>query len=509
MLRTGGGPLRPVWRLAYAGLIRVVAALLRLASADAVYLRGGFASGEPVYGLSDVDLVTLVRSGARCERLRRRVRRLYDALPAARPVVEVAVLASDELESACLSPFVTQPLDPATHNPLPRARFYGTRAYRQPYGPYIEGSWRLYGPNRGWRHLAGPDLLAALPASPEPYRWLWAWLELQFVWKHAFRACANPGSDHATHFCLKMIAEPTRVWLWLADGGQPAGTRRRVLEEALCRLPGEEPALRLALALFAAPTATRAPLGDALAYLCRMSARVARAVASQAARAGATSVRLSDGAGRPGRYPLVDWRARVLADRGEEQFVLAPGDPADTRRVAALARAAGASPHSALRSRDLLVFPTARGGGRPPGPVALRAIQCRASDPVSLALLDGAPAAEFPELPGWGARECAERAVLEHRAWLAAEAAREPVARQLAMLFSAARAALFAASLEAGDPWLPLTASATARALDGPGRGVVEGAYEEYEASRAGRRLPSPKAVAALQRLVAPLLGSG
>jgi hypothetical protein len=509
MLRTGTGPLRGLWGVAYAALIRVGATLLRLASADAVYLRGGFASGEPVYGLSDVDLIAVVGSPAACERLRRRVRRCYEAVPAARPVVEVVVLGGDELEHACVSPFVTHPLDPRTRTPVPQARFYGTRAYREPCGPYIEGSWRLYGPNRAWRHLAGLDPLAASPGSPAAHRWLWAWLELQFVWKHAFRACANPGSDHAAHFCTKMIAEPTRVWLWLADGGRPATTRRRVLEEALRRIPEEEPALRLALSAHAAPArATEAPLGESLAYLCRMTARVAGDLAAASRRAGATPVELSHGQHREDVFPLVDWRARVLADRHDEEFTVADGDPADARLVGALALAAGASPHRALRSGEVLVFPTALGGDPRPGPAALRSVQCPASDPVSFALVEGAPAAEFPELPGWSAAEGAQRAVLEHRAWLEAEADRDPVERRLAMLFSGARAALFAASLDAGEPRLPLTVDATVAALDGAARPVAEAAYEQHEAARSGGSPPSPSVVDAFRRVVAPRLGA-
>jgi hypothetical protein len=503
MLRTGRGPLRAVWRVAYAGLIRVVATLLRAASADAVYVRGGFAAGEPVYGLSDVDLVAVVDSRAACERLRHRVRRCYRLFPAARPVVELAVLAGDELERVCLSPFTTYPLDVDAGGPRSLARFYGTPAYREPCGPRVDGGWRLYGPHRGWRHLAGRDPVGRLPESPHAYRWLWAWLELQFLWKHAFRACANPESPHASHFCTKLIAEPTRIWLWLADGTRPAITRRGVLEEGLRRIPDEEPALRLALSLpEASAHRLHAPLAESLAYLCRMTARVADDAAAGAAGADATSVKLSDHDRRSGQFPLVDWRALVLADRHGDECVVVDGDPADPRRVGALARAAGANPHRALRSDGLLVLPTARGGG-PLSPAVLRAVQCPASDPVSFALAEGSTVADFPQLPGWNARECAERAVLEHRAWLDSEAARERSERRhVAMLFSAARAAVFAASLDAGEPRLPLTPAATVTAFDGSPRAIAEAAYEDY----ANGRPPSPSAVAAFRRVVEPLL---
>jgi hypothetical protein len=282
-----------------------------------------------------------------------------------------------------------------------------------------------------------------------------------------------------------------------------------VLEEALRRIPEEEPALRLALSLHAGPARTiQPPLAEALAYLCRMTARVAADVAAASRRAEATPVELSHGQRLEGVFPLVDWRARVVADRHDEEFTLADGHPADARRVGALALAAGASPHRALRSGDVLVFPTALGGDPRPGPAALRAVQCPASDPVSHALVAGAPAAEFPELPGWGARECAERAVLEHRAWLEAEADRDPVERRLAMLLSGARAAVFADSLDAGEPRLPLTAAATVAAFDDAHRPVAEAACEQHEAARAGGPPPSASVVDAFLRVVAPRLGA-
>jgi hypothetical protein len=154
----------------------------------------------------------------------------------------------------------------------------------------------------------------------------------------------------------------------------------------------------------------------------------------------------------------------------------------------------------------VLVFPTVLGGDPRPGPAALRAVQCPESDPVSHALVAGATAAEFPQLPGWSARECAERAVLEHRAWLEVEADRDPVQRRLAMLFSGARAAVFATSLEAGEPLLPLTAAATVAAFDGSSRVAAESAYEQYEAARAGGPPPTPSVVDAFRRVVAPRL---
>jgi hypothetical protein len=105
MLRTGRGTLRLLWCFGYATVIRAVATFLRIASAEAVYLRGSFANGEPIYGLSDVDLVAVVGADRRRDtdqvRLRGRVGRFYAGTPAARGVVEVTVLTEPELQEAC------------------------------------------------------------------------------------------------------------------------------------------------------------------------------------------------------------------------------------------------------------------------------------------------------------------------------------------------------------------------------------------------------------------------
>ncbi len=57
MVRTDRGPLRPLWRFAHEGLARWVAAYLRRGDkAMSAYLRGSLGAGEPIYGLSDIDL---------------------------------------------------------------------------------------------------------------------------------------------------------------------------------------------------------------------------------------------------------------------------------------------------------------------------------------------------------------------------------------------------------------------------------------------------------------------
>ena len=67
------------------------------------------------------------------------------------------------------------------------------------------------------------------------------------------------------------------------------------------------------------------------------------------------------------------------------------------------------------------------------------------------------------------------------------------------MLFTAARAALFLESLEAGAPELPLTAAAVARRLGDSAGGSGDLACEAFERFRAGREegLPLPQGLLA------------
>jgi hypothetical protein len=421
--------------------------------------------------------------------------------------VELAIFDHDQLEQVCLAPFMVDRRDGSG------ARFHGERTYHEPFGPRVEGGLKLYGPARHWKPLAGRDPLASLPRSPDAFRWLWSWLELQYAWKCAFRTCANPESPYAAYFCTKMVAEPARVWLWLAAGRAPPAGIDAVLQAALRAMPEEESTLRSTVALLRSlPGPAEAPVAESLALLCRVSARIAERVAEATVHAGATPVALGvDGDGDATRtYRLADWRACVLGDAFEDEFVLVDGAPDDARALAAVARSSYDGPNLALRRGSLLVFPTARGGLWPLARTALRGIQCPASDPVSFALVDGHRVAEFPELPGWSARERARRAALEHKAWLAAEDAAEPdPRRRLGMLFSAARAALFAQSVAAGEAWLPLSPAAIVAGLDGSARAVAETAHEEYEATRANGTPPSASTLAAFRRVVEPRLGAG
>ena len=61
MLRTARSPLKLLWAGLYAAVARAVALIVapRAHARTDVYLRGSLASGEPLYGLSDIDLVAV------------------------------------------------------------------------------------------------------------------------------------------------------------------------------------------------------------------------------------------------------------------------------------------------------------------------------------------------------------------------------------------------------------------------------------------------------------------
>ena len=100
ILRTSTGPLRPLWKVGYAVLRRVIAACLRRASPQTtVYVGGSFGFGEPVYGLSDLDVIAVSPDDPSAIRLR--WRRLVDRLPVLAHVArDVFVYGEDELRRA-------------------------------------------------------------------------------------------------------------------------------------------------------------------------------------------------------------------------------------------------------------------------------------------------------------------------------------------------------------------------------------------------------------------------
>lgn len=488
MLRTEQSAiLRPLWTCSHELFLRGVARALRGRERAGVYVKGTFAWGEPVFGISDIDLIVVVaepsgRSDGSRARVKENCRRLCRRFPLfALLVDQVWVYGQAELASVMLDTCLTRGLGT-------RGASAGRTSAPAPPKQLADEAWLLWRPGlvgaEEWRLLSGPDLRPPKQESSRQHQRLAAWLELQFWWRYVGPACADPGGRHVPFLCVKLVAEPTRIWLLLARG-EHVFSRRALLELALKHLPEEEAALRIALALHNdLPRSPAAPLDRVLPFLVRMSRRIARLVADEIAEEGTTQVRIlgreeasplalrgstKDHLGRATlQLPLIDWRAIVMPEGNEDRFTLVPGHPGDPKAVRRAFEAAHQHVYPALQSDELLVFPA-----RSPWHANGRAVKSPAGDPVPFALLAGAETAAFPNVPGWSARDTALRAVAEHREWLSANADDEihamsaPDARQsaLLMLFSAARAALFLESVERREPELTLTATATAERL--------------------------------------------
>jgi hypothetical protein len=299
--------------------------------------------------------------------------------------------------------------------------------------------------------------------------------------------------------CVKLVAEPARLWLWLVEGERIFG-RREVLRRALERMPEEELALRRALELERTLERRPAPpLAEVLNTLLRLSARLATRMATEVVGAGTTTVELvwegAEGVMKGPRtarlLPLVDWRACAAPARPDETLALVETDARDPSALASLAADCESIHQPVVAVDQLLVLPTASGGR-----AKLRCIQCALTDPVSLALVAGETHAVFPNVAGWSARDWARRAVAEHRAWLetpgrCSTGGHEWLAppmpstaidgRTLAMLLTAARAGLFQESLERGSATLLLTVAAIAQRL-GPIADETVGSYSDWRA---------------------------
>lgn len=535
MQRTGRGPLRPVWSLSYGLCLRGVAALLRRDCDASVYLTGTFAQDEPVFGVSDVDLVVVApvtdepAQQART-RLRERWLELCRRLPVLSFVVtEVFAYHEQELRAAASSSCLTCGID--GRSPEGATSFFGTDRLADEAGLQVRpGLW----PTRAWLLLAGSDVRPK-PVDDQESSRLLAWLELQFWWRFAFDVAVHPEGQQLHSFqipflCVKLVAEPVRILLSFVYGERVL-ERKVALERALDLFPAEEPAVRGALDLLAnLHRSPPAELADFLPSLVRLSARLAEAIAADLEGRGVTEVALiagndlagplvapaPEGIDQPARpdqrlpfRPLADWLARVRPRPQEEAFTVLDGDPCDRQQLAAAIGRYTPGMYLVLCADGLMVFPSTAPRR------LLRSVQCAGSDPVSFALASGLNGASFPRVPGWSASDCARRAVAEHRGWLqshhGASATADPgqTAEALGMLLSAARAALFLESIQDGDPQLAVTFAAAAELLasSDPGASTVAPeAYAEYrDATLEGGRVPSNRTLAELFRLVSNL----
>lgn len=510
VLRSGAGRLRPAWSAAYRAAARVAAAYLVRGEAGAsAYARGGLATGDVQPGLSDVDVAVVLPAdpaghGVAAERVRRRWERLRGAVPAVQLLVDWPRVYEDaDLRDLVGTSALTYGLEGGD------AGYFGERASLDRLRMLERPG--LHATAAGWRRLTGPERRPPEPRREEDVERIAAWLELLYWWRWAFPICLDPLRPRSAGLCVKLVAEPARIWLWLAHGERVAG-RDDALARAIVRLPEEEPALRAAQRLRRGLGAAPAPpLAEALPAMVRISERIAGLLDEESHARGWTEVRLAgELAGGAAALPLADWRALACPAGPDESLASRDGDPGDPAAVRAAALAPETGPYPALRSGGLLVLPA--------GSLLrsrLRAVKCRTSDPVSFALLDGARVARFPDAPGWSAGDTARRAVAEHRAWLHAppgswggSAAGDPPALALGRLLTAGRAALFHESVASGDPELPLTVAEAGERLvarDPEARGAVEEALGAQR-ERARTATPPPAAtVAALRRVVAGL----
>jgi predicted nucleotidyltransferase len=522
MLRTQRTPLRLAWRLAYLGVARGVVAYLRRGHPESsAYLSGSLASGDPLYGVSDIDIAVVLPDGVASSAARDAVVGRWERLRRAMPtmgelLVHVADFDQREVEMVAAAPVLTQGLKGPEDGGGVYAGRYGLHAISlaQRPGPY--------GPFAGWRLLSGRARLPAEAGWDRQALRIAAWLELQAWWSYVFAICVDPRGPRAPYLCLKMVSEPLRILVFLATG-ERWFERMPGLRRAAEVFPEHGEAIDWALALGGRlHRSPDPPLAEAVAYLIDLSAAIARRLGSELAGASDREVRLVwgsadelalEGGARQAvqpllgtsstLMPLVDWRALVRPGTPDEAFALARADPRDPAVLAAAAVASRRGPRLAMRTEDLLIVPDEQFRR-----ARLRAVQCALTDPVSLALATGQRTARFPEAAGWSAGDWARRSVDEHRAWLAPDASHSPGAT-LGLLLSAARAALLLESLDCDAPELALTAATVSRRLaerDTGSADAAEEALHAYGRWRGGGPEPRPELVAGLR---APVLRLG
>lgn len=532
LLRTQRTPLRRLVELVYRGIARTGTAYLTRGDRDAAtYVRGSLGTDDFVPGLSDIDVAVIVvddprTSGRAGDLARLRWQRLRRALPVADLLFDWPRIYDDtELRCLAAASAFTYGLDEAGEPEPRRAGYFGERSSLD--GIRMLERPGLYGATADWRPLSGTDRRPRDPERDTQDRRIAAWLELLHWWRLFFPFCADTTTPRAADLCVKLVAEPARIWLWLAYGERVAG-RADALKRALHVMPEEQESLRGAFDLQRAlPGSPETPLAELLPASVRLSSRIAALIGAKVERAGATEVRLAGDpaelvvadrpqpARPPARgarrtLPLADWRSLACPELPDEAFAPLAGDPGDPAALASAASSHPVGPYPALLADDLMVMP-----GIPLRRTRLRAIKCPAADPIPFALVAGAEIAAFPNVRGWSAADTARRAVAEHRAWLRAclgkseeGALTEAPRHKLGMLLTAARAALFLESVQGGDPELCLTVAETARRLAAPtsaARAVADEALGRYRELALHGAEPPAETISALRELVLEL----
>ena len=523
--------LRPAVLLGYRVVTRLAARYLgRGLCGASVYVAGSGASGDLAVGLSDIDLVAVL--GGRPDTVEHhrdvvlsRWRRLQRAFGPLAGGIGIAVYAESDLADEPGATALTYGL--AGRAAVPSA----SGGYLRPGRPVDDLYRRLhpgvYGPGRTWRLVDGSCRTRGDAIGSPDYRRLAAWLELQWWWRFASELSTSPHPAFASYLAFKLVAEPVRIWLWLAHGIRVNG-RLEAIEHALTLLPEEDDVLRSALTLYnRLPRAGEPPRAETLAWLLRIGDRIAALLEAEILVRDASEVSLVTGDAVLRREasealqglsscspvlrcaPLADWRSRSMPPLADEALVAVDIDVADPVALGGLSEHAVVGLQPAVRTERLLVLPGDAFSDR----VLMRSIQFAGSDPVSFALLDGRETASFPQVPGLSASDCARRAVDEHAAWLSLWIPKQPLADvTLDRLFTAARAALFSESIHSGEPQLPLSARSTVACLGdryAGARSTAEDAYAAFRDHRANGKPAPPGVAAAFRRVVENLVSYG
>jgi len=529
VLRTSDTRLRRLWILLYRLSARLFAVWLLWrewrATAYVVIDEEDF-----LPGLSDMDLVVVLRDGGRysADAAARRVRQRATHLRGRRLLKEFPIIdgpriyAQDELGDLVGSSALTYRLDGRDRGSSRPAAYVGHSSNPDPVSVLTRPG--LYATVEGWQRLRGPERRPAETIRGDQQRRLAAWLELSFWWAMLPRACLESIAPRPADLCVKAIAETVRIWAWLARDERIEG-RAQALRRGLELLPEEEVGLRHMIELRRSlPRWPDSPLvlDDTLPMLVRLSNRIASLVDDAAAAAGFVDVRLTgddpfdlvlaDGGWKPSAelaggeapdiLPLADWRGIACPAAPDDTFaVLAAdaGNPSAFLTAAAVSR----GPAPTMLADRLLLRP-----GYSFIRTELRAVASRATDPVSFALLDGRRVAAFPDLRGWSIDDIARRAVAEHQTWLhppARTVGRNAAGRELGMLLSAVRAAALLESVDRGEPELPLTLADGVRSLASSmpaANGTAEEALGHYRAFADKRAKPPPETLTAMRELI-------
>lgn len=414
-----------------------------------IFVRGGLARGNPVFGLSDIDLIALLDEDAPDgaeQALHERWERLQAWVPTVGFLVDLEVIHVHDVKLAATGPSRQAGLTTGTavHFSRPAAPL---EMYARPGVERLASEWRL---------LRGVDRLPDL-APWDTYRAQQAaWLELQHWWRYAPSLVLRAGEPRISYRALRLVTEPARAWLYQATGDHiqdRAALLTRVRAEADARgllTDATHHAIELAERLNRDPANGGAVDPDTVVtWLAHVSAWTADEISAQLRAHSTTHVELVDHGVPTSGHHLVDWRAVVVPPSASATFVVGRGDACSAEAVAAAAVAYEPGAYVALRHGPILVKPVS---GSWAGAL-WRTLHFSISDPVSFSQIDGVGRAAFVDAPGWSIEDQALRAVNEHRAFLAA-AGDHWSKLGVHRLLTAVRAGVLADSLREGMPRL-------------------------------------------------------